>query len=48
MGAAVAVGRVCLRLLLLLPFYVCCVYKCASAFVCLLVKGAASAADPQI
>lgn len=45
-----AVGRVCLGLLLLLllPFSVYCAYKCASAFVCLRVKGPAWAADPQI
>lgn len=47
MGAAVAVGRVCLGLLLL-PFYVYCVYKCASAFVWLRVKGPAWTVNPQI
>lgn len=31
-----------------LSFYARCVYKCASAFVCLRVKGAASTADPKI
>lgn len=49
MGAAVAVTCVCLGLLLLLPpFHVHCVYKCASAFVCLRVKGPGLTVDPKI